>query len=644
MTWRRDLKEDFIFPEMRILLVEDHPESRRTLQRLIERRGHEVVAVDNAEEAELELRKQRFSFLILDWMLPGKSGVELCQELRAAPNGEELFILLVTARDDAQDLERALEAGANDYLIKPLDPARLNVRLSVAERRIRALAERNQARAELQEAVRKMTDILEKTSDGFFAVDRDWKFTFVNRQAEKLLDRHREDLIGKDFWVELPEFTREAFEKNYRRAMSEQVAVEFEASDASGKVWFELLAYPSGGGVSVFLRDVTDRKRVEEERLTTGKLESLGTLAGGIAHDLNNLLTVISGNIGLAQIEAPGSPANLLSFLSRAGEAAQHAAQLSNQLLTFSKGGTPLKRVVSISDLVTQAAEFSLHGSNLRSDLDIQAGLWRSPVDPAQIEQVINALIINAREAMPSGGIVRVSARNLEIDANSGLPIRPGRYVQVQVADNGRGIQKRLVTKIFDPYFTTKSTGTGLGLSISYSVVKKHGGLLHLERTSADGSTFTFYLPATDSEPPVPEPTLENEIFSFNHQRVLVMDDEAAIRDLTSELLGTLGYKVTTAPDGAEALKKYELAMRTGETFQAVILDATIRGGMGGVATMERLRDLDPNVTAIICSGYSDDAALAEFLTYGFRAALPKPFTRHELANVLQRAFEPGKA
>lgn len=644
MTWRRDLKEDFIFPEMRILLVEDHPESRRTLQRLIERRGHEVVAVDNAEEAELELRKQPFSFLILDWMLPGKSGVELCQELRAAPNGEELFILLVTARDDAQDLERALEAGANDYLIKPLDPARLNVRLSVAERRIRALAERNQARAELQEAVRKMTDILEKTSDGFFAVDRDWKFTFVNRQAEKLLDRHREDLIGKDFWVELPEFTREAFEKNYRRAMSEQVAVEFEASDASGKVWFELLAYPSGGGVSVFLRDVTDRKRVEEERLTTGKLESLGTLAGGIAHDLNNLLTVISGNIGLAQIEAPGSPANLLSFLSRAGEAAQHAAQLSNQLLTFSKGGTPLKRVVSISDLVTQAAEFSLHGSNLRSDLDIQAGLWRSPVDPAQIEQVINALIINAREAMPSGGIVRVSARNLEIDANSGLPIRPGRYVQVQVADNGRGIQKRLVTKIFDPYFTTKSTGTGLGLSISYSVVKKHGGLLHLERTSADGSTFTFYLPATDSEPPVPEPTLENEIFSFNHQRVLVMDDEAAIRDLTSELLGTLGYKVTTAPDGAEALKKYELAMRTGETFQAVILDATIRGGMGGVATMERLRDLDPNVTAIICSGYSDDAALAEFLTYGFRAALPKPFTRHELANVLQRAFEPGKA
>src|SRR5215831_3440153 len=193
--------------EMRILLVEDHAESRRTLKKLIERRGHEVVAVESAEEAEVELAKQAFPFLILDWMLPGKSGVELCRELRARSHGDEFFILLVTGRDEPMDLEEALEAGANDYLIKPLDPARLNVRLSVAERRIRALIERNQARTELQETVRKMTDILEKTSDGFFAVDRSWKFTFVNRQAEKLLGRRREELLGKDLWLELPEFT-----------------------------------------------------------------------------------------------------------------------------------------------------------------------------------------------------------------------------------------------------------------------------------------------------------------------------------------------------------------------------------------------------------------------------------------------------
>src|SRR5438876_10866095 len=491
---------------MKILLVEDQDDSRQTLRKLIELRGHEVVAVATAEEAERALAETNFPFLILDWMLPGKSGIDLCRELRLRADGDEMFILLVTAKGDREDLEQALEAGANDYLTKPIDLSRLNVRLSVAERQIRSLIERNQARRELQESARTMTNILENTADGFVALDASGRFTYLNPGAESLLCRSRDEVIGQKVWEKFPEFCGSPFEKNYRHVLERQESIEFETCDPTGRKWFEVHAYPSGGGVSALFRDVTERKRTEEDRLTTGKLESLGTLAGGIAHDLNNILTVISGNIGLAQIEAPGNSASLHSFLSRAGEAAQHAAQLSNQLLTFSNGGTPLKRVVSISDLVTQAAEFSLHGSNLRSDLDIQAGLWRSPVDPAQIEQVINALIINAREAMPSGGIVRVSARNLEIDANSGLPIRPGRYVQVQVADNGRGIQKRLVTKIFDPYFTTKSTGTGLGLSISYSVVKKHGGLLYLERTSADGSTFTFYLPATDSEPPVPEP------------------------------------------------------------------------------------------------------------------------------------------
>lgn len=629
---------------MRILLVEDHPESRRVLQKLIERRGHEVVAVGSAEEAEAELEKQFFPFLILDWMLPGKSGVDLCRQLRAQPNGEDFFIVLVTARDDPQDLEQALEAGANDYLTKPLDPARLNIRLSVTERRIRSLNERTQARVELQVTLRKMTDILEKTSDGFFAVDRNWRFTFINRQAEKLLGHRREDILGKNFWMAVPEFTGAAFAKNYQRAMSEQVAVEFEASDSTGRAWYELLAYPSGGGVSVFLRDVTDRKRIEQERLTTGKLESLGTLAGGIAHDLNNILTIISGNIGLAQIEAPENSAHLISFLSRAGQAAQQAAQLSNQLLTFSKGGTPLKRVACISDIVTQAAEFSLHGSNLRAELDVPHELWNAAVDPVQIDQVVNALVINAREAMPFGGAISVVARNVSLAKDSGLPLRAGRYVKVSVTDHGGGIDPKSVTRIFDPYFTTKASASGLGLSISYSIVKKHGGFLELARTSAEGSTFAFYLPASDASAPVQGAEEVDPVFNFNNQRVLVMDDEAAIRELTSELLATMGYAVTAVPDGAEALKTYKHAMQSGENFQAVILDATIRGGMGGVATIERLRDLDPNVTAIICSGYSDEAALAEFLSYGFRAALPKPFTRRELATVLNRAFENTKS
>ena len=627
---------------MKILLVEDHADSRRNLQRLIERRGHEVVAVASAEEAESVLASQNFAFLILDWMLPGKSGVELCRELRMQERGDEMFILLVTARADTDDLQQALEAGANDYLTKPLDLGLLNVRLSVAERQIRDLAERNHARAALQESARTMTNILENTTDGFFAVDRNWRFTYLNPEAEILLGRKRDELLGAELWGKFPELAGSSFETNYRQVMAEQVPVSFEAADEEGKTWTEVHAYPSGDGVSVFFRDITERKRSEGERLTTSKLESLGTLAGGIAHDLNNILTVISGNIGLAQIEAPSDCGSLLSFLSKAGQAAQHAAHLSSQLLTFSKGGAPLKKVISVSQLIEEAAEFSLYGSNLRADLDLANDLWKAEVDAGQIEQVMNALMLNAREAMPHGGTVRINARNLELGENNAVHLPPGRYLKIIVSDAGPGVPEELMTKIFDPYFTTKPAASGLGLAISYSVVKKHGGLLCLESSSPEGATFAFYLRASEGRHRAREQKAPRAPFRFNHQRVLVMDDEAAIRELTSQLLGTLGYEVTAVPDGLEAIRTYERALRRGEHFQAVILDATVRGGLGGVATIERLRGMDPQVNAIICSGYSDEAALSEFLAYGFRGALPKPFTRSELADALQRTLEPA--
>lgn len=626
---------------MKILLVEDHPGSRRNLQRLIAKRGHDVTAVGSAEEAESALAAETFPFLILDWMLPGKSGVDLCRELRARPNGDEMFILLVTAKADTEDLEQALEAGANDYLTKPLDVGLLSVRISVAERQIRELMERNQARAELVESARTMTNILEKTTDGFFAVDSEWKLTYINAQAEAMLRCKRDEVLGRVLWEQFPELIGTIFQRNYERVMAEKIALEFEATDTTSKIWYDVHAYRSNGGVSVFFRDISERKKTETERLTTSKLESLGTLAGGIAHDLNNILTVISGNIGLAQIEAPADSGSLLGFLSKAGQAAQHAAHLSGQLLTFSKGGAPLKKVVSIGELLEHSAEFALYGSNLRTDFDIAVDLWRAEVDAGQIEQVVNALMLNAREAMPQGGSVRVRARNVVFEENTNAPLPAGRYIKVTVSDRGAGIAPELRAKIFDPYFTTKPTATGLGLAISYSVVKKHGGLLLLENTSGEGSVFAFYLRATENAASGPRDNrVTNKPFQYNHQRVLVMDDEEAIRELTSQLLGTLGYEVTAVPDGLEAVRIYERALRKGEHFQAVILDATVRGGMGGVATIERLRSMDPKVNAIICSGYSDEAALSEFLAFGFRGALPKPFTRSELADALQRVFE----
>ncbi len=624
---------------MNILLVEDQDDSRQALTRLIAMRGHKVTQVATAEEAERALTTESFPFLILDWVLPGKSGVDLCRELRARHDGDEMFILLVTAKADHADLEMALEAGANDYLTKPIDLALLNVRLAVAERQICDLTERNQARVALQQSARTLTDILENTTDGFFALDYAWRFTYVNPQAERLFGRARKELLGGELWQKFPELRNTPFEENYRQVMADQTPAEFEACEPNGTTrWFEVHAYPSGGGVSAFFRDVTERKRAEDDRLTKGKIESLGTLAGGIAHDLNNILTVISGNIGLAQLEAPPEEKNLLGCLAKASQAAQEAAHMSSQLLTFSKGGSPVKKVVRMSDLLAKSAHFSLHGSNLRAEMDIPPDLWTTEVDPAQIEQVINALMINAREAMLSGGTVDISARNTELENKPGALLPGGRYVKVAIADHGGGVPSDIATKIFDPYFTTKPVSSGLGLSISFSIVKKHGGMLHLEQSSPSGAVFSFYLPAARTEPAVIRAMGNGPGIPSPLQRILVMDDEEGIRELTSQLLNTLGYEVTAVTDGVEAINTYERAMRRGENFQAVILDATIRGGMGGLATIARLRTIDPSVVAIICSGYSDEAALAEFLQYGFRGALPKPFTRRDLADVLQRA------
>jgi PAS domain S-box-containing protein len=628
---------------MKILLVEDHQGSRRNLQRLIERRGHEATACGSVEEAEEALAREKFPFLILDWILPGRTGVELCHELRTQPGGDEMYIWLITGQSDTKALEEALEAGANDYLLKPVDAGRLNVRLSVAERQIKSLAERNESRAALRDYARNMTGILENTTDGFLALDSDWRFIYINPKAATLLDCSRNELLGENFWEKFPKVCGSLFETDYRKKMAEGAALEFEATDATGNRWFEVHAYPSGQGISVFFRDINRRKTTEEERLKTSKLESLGTLAAGIAHDLDNILTVISGNIGLAQIGTSDGPSNYLPSLSKAGRAAEYAAHLSNQLLTFAKGSMPHKQIAAVGELLAQACEFALHGSNLRAEVDIPTDLGKAEVDVDQIKQVVNALILNARDAMPFGGIVRLAAQNHEIKPDDGILLPPGHYIKVSVSDHGEGITPEVAVKMFDPYFTTKSLASGLGLSISQSVLKKHGGLLHLESTCADGSTFAFYLPAAAARVSRPEVGGRERRFQFDRQRVLVMDDDASIRELTSQLLGTLGYDVTTVADGQEAIKTYERALRGGEKFQAVILDATVRGGMGGVAAIERLRHVDPEVTAIIASGYSDEAALSEFLAYGFRGALPKPFTRTELGDVLQRAIAARK-
>jgi nitrogen-specific signal transduction histidine kinase len=387
------------------------------------------------------------------------------------------------------------------------------------------------------------------------------------------------------------------------------------------------------------MTDISDRKRMEEERLRVAKLESVGVLAGGIAHDFNNILTSIMGNIGIARIEA-ASGNEIQNSLEQAEKASQRARALTQQLLTFSKGGAPVRKLASLAELLTDTAGFALRGSNVKCRFSIPDDLWHAEIDAGQVSQVIHNLVINAQQAMHAGGTVELTAENMAFDITQsigkGLPIKEGNYIRIAVADNGSGISKEHLEKIFDPFFTTKKTGSGLGLATSFSIARNHGGHLSVESVVGDGSTFYLYLPAS-TQTAAPKQDKKAAIKASGKTRILVMDDEQGIREIASRMLSNIGYKdIEFAEDGAEAIKMYKTAMKAGNPFSVAILDLTIAGGMGGEETIRKLLKIDPGVKAIVSSGYADATAMAVYKEFGFSGMVAKPYTLAELRKALQ--------
>lgn len=383
-------------------------------------------------------------------------------------------------------------------------------------------------------------------------------------------------------------------------------------------------------------RDISERKRAEEERLKSSKLESIGVLAGGIAHDFNNLLTAIVGNLYLSKASLdPGHP--LYARLAEAEKACFRAQSLTQQLLTFARGGLPVTKTVVLGKLLEEWVLFALHGSNVEADFDVQPDLWPVEADEGQLNQVINNLVINAMQAMAGGGATTITADNIVLGANSGLPLAAGRYVRISVTDQGAGIPKEYLSRIFDPFFTTKSKGSGLGLTTSYAIVQKHRGHLAVESEPGKGTTCLVYLPASIGTVATSDPG--TSVFQ-GEGRILVMDDEEAVRGVIGDLLRAAGYQVECVGDGTEAVDRYRKALERGEPFDMVILDLTVPGGMGGKDAVEHLLRLDPDVNAIVTSGYSDDPVMAQFRQHGFRARLTKPYEIEALHETLRRLKE----
>ena len=383
--------------------------------------------------------------------------------------------------------------------------------------------------------------------------------------------------------------------------------------------------------LATICRDISERKKMEEEMARADKLNSIGILAGGIAHDFNNLLTAIFGNITLAKMYA-NRQSEVYKRLEESEKATQRARDLTLQLLTFSKGGAPVKQTISVQELAKESASFVLRGSNVKCELSIPSDLWPVEADEGQMSQVLNNLIINAAHAMHEGGSVQVHCGNVIVDRND-PPLAKGKYISISIMDHGIGIPKEYLSKIFDPYFTTKKKGSGLGLSTSYSIVKNHGGYLTVESVPGIGTTFHIYLPA--SEGGKSPSKVEEGSFIAGKGRILVMDDEEAVREVARNMLETLGYSVTLAKDGAEAIAIYQMAMASGEPFASVLMDLTIPGGMGGMEAVKRIREIDSKVKAIVCSGYSNDTIMANYKTFGFRAVVPKPYSLKQLSGTI---------
>jgi PAS domain S-box-containing protein len=394
-------------------------------------------------------------------------------------------------------------------------------------------------------------------------------------------------------------------------------------------------------GVVLVFRDITVRKQMEGELLKVEKLSSLGILAGGIAHDFNNILTGILGNISLAMLSAKEGE-SLLPRLAEAEQATLRARDLVQQLLTFAKGGAPVKEVASLAEIIQESANFTCRGSQVRPVCEFVDDLKPAEVDPAQISQVIQNLILNAVQAMPTGGTIRVTAQNVTLCPDSGLPLTPGHYVKIGVHDQGIGIPKAYLHKIFDPYFSTKQKGSGLGLATAYSIVKNHDGYMTVDSEPGKGTVFHLYLPASGqpvprARPPACEPVA-------GRGRVLVMDDDDTVRSVAGKILTHLGYEVEFALDGEEALRLFAHAAFAGRPFDAIIMDLTIPGGMGGKETIQRLLDLAPDARAIVSSGYADDPIMTHYQEYGFKGVIRKPYRvtafSQELARVLAASPE----
>ncbi len=492
----------------------------------------------------------------------------------------------------------------------------------------------------LRDSEVRFRDLFENATDILQSIDPEGRILLVNKAWRETLEYTEKEVIGRNIFDFLHPDSREECIQNFKKILKD--GQEFTCQTVflsktgkeihvDGRVNCRLVDGKPVVLRSVY-RNVTEKLKMEEELRRTQKLESIGILAGGIAHDFNNLLTGILGNILLAQLKAPEG--DLAQLLRNTENAAHRAQELTRQLLTFSKGGAPVKETASVIDIVQEVVSFTLSGSNTKWVMETEGTINPVDVDTGQFSQVLENLIINSDQSMPDGGVITIRIHNYTRDEQSPDPLDGGKYVKIDIQDQGVGIAEKYLPRIFDPYFTTKKRGSGLGLATAYSTIRRHKGLLTVDSEPGLGTTMSIYLPASEGELP-PDKAAAPEM-PKGSGKILIMDDDEVVRQVGAEMLILLGYEVVESKDGEEALEKYREALQSSTPFDTVILDLTVPGRMGGKETIAGLRKMDPKVKAIVSSGYSHDPIMADFRNYGFSGVIPKPYSFEKLGSTVR--------
>ena len=513
------------------------------------------------------------------------------------------------------------------------------------------ITERKKAEDEIAAEKERLAVTLRSIGDGVITTDMTGRVVVLNKVAESLTGWKQEDAQGRplsEIFRIINELTGEPCEDPVAKVLKTGDIIELaNHTSLISKDGREIIIADSGApirdrenriiGVVLVFRDETEKRRLNDTMQRAQKLESLGILAAGIAHDFNNLLGGMFGYVDMArECLAQNNSANADKNLMKAFSVYDRTRDLTRQLLTFAKGGAPVRKLVNLTPVIGSSAQFALSGTSCVCQLDVEDGLWACECDENQIGQVIDNIIINAQQAMPMGGKVTVTARNVVKEpVKSGAQSHVGgKFVEIAIKDQGIGISKEMLGKIFDPFFTTKSKGHGLGLATVNSIVVRHDGWIEVESKIGQGTTFHVFLPASEMKIPVPMDS-KNEQYRGSGM-VLVMDDEDFIRESTGFMLESMGYEVIAAKDGQEAISLFTQFIKEGKSFSLAILDLTIPGGMGGLETMAELRKIDEKIIAVVSSGYSEDPVVADPSKYGFTAAIVKPFKKKELTELLK--------